>query len=279
MNALLSRYGWMRLTLIILLAAGLPQPGRAASDENFRVCADPVNPPFSDRQDRGFENKIAHLFAEKLGRSVAYTWFPQRIGFIRNTLKSWDEEQGRFLCDYVMGVPAHYDLTITTKPYYHSVYALIYAKGRGWDDIKSPGDLSAIDEQRKQRLRIAMFDRGPGTSWIVKHGLVKQGVPYQSMPGDANINPAIEIERDLKQGVIDMAILWGPMAGYIDMNNPQAFTMLPMPTEPGIKFDYAIAMGVRHPDKARRDELDRLIVELSDQIDSILREYHVPLVR
>ena len=252
----------------------------AETEKTFRVCADPKNPPFSDRQGNGFENKIAELFAKELGQTVAYTWFPQRIGFIRNTLKAKKvPDKDIYKCDVVMGVPAGYELTLTTEPYYRSTYVLVYAKNRGWDDIKSPNGVLNLDAARKEKLRIAMFDRGPGTAWIVNNGLVDQGVPYQSMTGDPDTNSAMTIEKDLQAGAIDMAIVWGPIAGYLLSNSePGSFAALPMQSVPGLKFDFPMSMGVRHADKAGRDRLNRLIADKADEIKAILVEYNVPLV-
>ena len=109
------------------------------AEDTFKVCADPLNPPYSTKNKDGFENKIAEFFAKELGQKVEYTWFAQRIGFIRNTLTApvneRDVDSDQFKCDIVMGVPEGYDLALTTEPYYKSSYVLLIAKGRGWDDI------------------------------------------------------------------------------------------------------------------------------------------------
>jgi len=269
-----------RLFVVALCLFTVITAAGAETEKTFRVCADPKNPPFSDRQGKGFENRIAEMFARELGLTVEYTWFPQRIGFIRNTLKAKKfPDKEIYKCDVVMGVPAGYELTLTTEPYYRSTYLLVVAKNRGWDDIKSPNDVLNLDAARKDKLRIAMFDRGPGTAWIVNNGLVDQGVPYQSMTGDPETNTAMTIEKDLKAGKIDMAILWGPMAGYLFSNSePGTFVALPMQSVPGLKFDFPISMGVRYGDKAGRDRLNRLIADKSDAIKAILVEYNVPLV-
>ena len=120
-------------------AKGAAQEETAAAWEgnSFKVCADPNNPPYSDKQGKGFENKIAELFAKELGKKVEYFWFPQRMGFIRNTLKAQLMDSGEFRCDVIMGYPAGADQAATTKPYYRSTYAIAYVKKRGFDDIKS----------------------------------------------------------------------------------------------------------------------------------------------
>ena len=267
--------------LLALCLASLMQP--AVAKEKFKVCADPLNPPYSTKKQDGFENKIAELFAQALGQEVEYTWFAQRIGFIRNTLTAsvndWDAGSDKFKCDVVMGVPAGYDLTLTTVPYYHSTYVLLIAKGRGWDDIKEPAQLSALPLQRQESLKIAMFDRGPGTTWMQQNGLLDQGISYQSMSGDSENNVAMQIDKDFKARKIDMVILWGPVAAYVTTQSPKnSYTMIPMKSTPGIKFDYAMSMGVRKTDKDKKLLLDKLIVSKAEQIQAIIRGYEVPLL-
>jgi quinoprotein dehydrogenase-associated probable ABC transporter substrate-binding protein len=253
------------------------------AEEKFKVCADPLNPPYSTQKQDGFENKIAELFAKKLGQTLEYTWFAQRIGFIRNTLTAPvndnEVDSKNFKCDVVMGVPAGYDLTLNTEPYYQSTYVLLIAKGRGWDDIKDAAQLTTLPLQKQETLKIAMFDRGPGTTWLQKHGLLDQGVSYQSMSGDSENNVAMQIDKDLKDKKIDMVILWGPMAAYVIGQSPEnSYTVIPMQSTPDIKFDFAMAMGVRRPDKDRKEALDKLITENAAEIQTIIESYHVPLV-
>lgn len=255
----------------------------AVAEEKFKVCADPLNPPYSTKNQDGFENKIAELFAKELGQTLEYTWLPQRIGFVRNTLnaplKETDVESEEFKCDVIMGVPADFDLTLTTSPYYHSTYVLLIAKGRGWDDIKDPSQLADLPPKRQEALRIAMFDRGPGTAWLQKNGLLDQGIPYQTMSGDEKSNVAMQILKDMKAKKIDMVILWGPMAGYVISESPKnSYTMIPMQSAPGMKFDFSMAMGVRHGDKARQEMLNKLIAAKADQIQAIIKSYKAPLL-
>ncbi len=251
----------------------------ASAEEKFRVCADPLNPPYSTKSEDGFENKIAKLFAKQLNQKIEYYWFPQRIGFIRNTLKSQIGDTEQYKCDVVMGLPVGFDFAKTTKPYYHSTYTLIIAKGRGWDDITQPSQLSNLSLQREESLKIAMFDRGPGTTWLQKSGLLDQGIPYQTMTGDDENNVAMQIEKDLKAGKIDMVILWGPMAGYVISRSPKdTYNIIPMNSTAGMKFDFSIAMGIRYGDNKRKQVLEKLIDNNMDRIQSIISEYNIPLL-
>ncbi|MGZ8214505.1 MAG: quinoprotein dehydrogenase-associated putative ABC transporter substrate-binding protein [Methylosarcina sp.] len=250
--------------------------------DKFKVCADPLNPPYSTKNRDGFENKIAELFAKKLGQTVEYTWFPQRIGFIRNTLTAPVDESkvdsDEYKCDVVMGVPAGFDLALTTIPYYQSTYVLLIAKGRGFDDIKEASELADLPLQRQEKLKIAMFDRGPGTAWLQQQGLLDVGIPYQSMSGDSENNVAMQVAKDMKAKKINMVILWGPLAGYVISQSPKnSYTVIPMKSTPGLKVEFAMAMGVRNSDKARKEMLDRLITENKDEIRSIIASYNIPL--
>ncbi len=262
---------------LFLFAALLNSPLRA--EDAFKVCSDPLNPPFSAKDFSGYENKIAALLAEELDQKLVYTWFPNRMGFIRNTLNKKIKNSQDFKCDVIIGVPAGYDRALTTKPYYHSTYVLLIAKNRGWDDIQSPKQLALLPEDRKKQLRIAMFDRGPGTAWLQKNGLIGLGIPYQSMTGDNQNNTAMVIKKDLDAKKIDMVILWGPMAGYILSNSPkEAFNTFNLTSEPGLKFDFSMTMGVRYKDNARKEILNKLIDDKFDEIQEILKSYQIPLL-
>ena len=123
-----------------------------------------------------------------------------------------------------------------------------------------------------------MFDRGAGTDWLQKHNLLDQGIPYQSMTGDSEHNVAMQMSDDLKAKKIDMVILWGVLAGHVVAQNPNNYTVIPMKSEADLKFDYQMSMGVRKNDKARQEQLNKLITEKSADIEVILSQYHIPLL-
>ncbi len=282
-------------------AADIPKPAAAAAEQTpqaknaaqgeppagwegktFKVCADPNNPPYSDKQGQGFENKIAELFAKQLGKKVEYFWFPQRMGFIRNTLKAQLADSGEFRCDVIIGYPTGADMAATTQPYYRSTYALVYVKKRGFDDIKSQEDLAKLPEERRAKLKLAMFDSSPATTWLLKHGLTDHAIPYQTMSGDAAVNTAQSLEKDMKEGKLDMAIVWGPIAGWLRYHNKIGpLELIPMHAEdadPEAKFVFPMSMAVRIPDKARKAELEKLIASNGQAIRKILATYHIPVV-
>lgn len=257
-------------------AQDAPAPGQ---DKVLRVCEDPNNMPLSNRAQAGFENKIAALFAQELGWKLEYTWFPQRIGFIRNTLRAKEENSDRFKCDLVIGVAKGFDMAATTRPYYRSAYAMAYVKGKGLDRVRSLDDLLALDPAQRKKLRFGAFAGSPVTDWLLQNDLMEQVEWYQLQTGDAEQYPGEIIEKDLAGGKIDVAFAWGPIAGYFTKNTRAVpMVAVPLTSQPGMKFDFEIAMAVRHADKDFRQRIDGLIVANEAKIRDILTQYGVPLL-
>jgi mxaJ protein len=267
-----------RCAVALALAFGCVGVGAEEMRAAFRPCIDPSNLPFANTKGEGFENRIAELFAQKLGLPVQPYAFPQRMNFIRNTLR-YKLPGEDFRCDIVMSLPAGFDQALTTAPYYRSTYALVYPKGKGLDQVKSGGDLLALSADRRSKLTIGIHDKSPASIWLVKHGLEAQAKPYQMMSPDPDQYPGQIIEKDLAQGKIDAAVVWGPIAGYYAKRvRDVELVVIPLRSEPGVKFDYAIAMGVRYGEREWKETVDKLIAENQTTITGILREYGVPLV-
>lgn len=267
-----KRSAWLILGVLLM------QPATALNGDAFRVCADPNNLPFSHKNLQGFENRLAQLWATRLGQKVEYVWFPQRIGFIRNTLNA-KNERNEYRCDVVMGVAAGYDQLETTKPYYRSTYALVYVKGRGLDDVKSGADFIGLDPERRSKLRVGAFDATPGPVWLQRHGMLNQMVPYPAMSGNPADYPGEILEQDLTAGQIDAAIIWGPIAGYFaDRAEKVEMVVIPLQSEPGVQFDFAVSAGVRRGDDESKAEIEQLMDQTAGEIRALLDRYHVPLL-
>ena len=265
------------LAMCALLATATAQE-KPAERSALRVCQDPNNLPFSNLKGEGIENRIAELFGKALGLPVTYYSFPQRLAFIRNTLK-FKLPGEDYPCDIVIGVPAGYDQVSVTKPYYRSTYALVFAKGKGLDQVKSADDFLKLDRATLTKLRIGVYDRSPASEWLNKHQLVEQGVPYPIMNADPKQYPGEIIEKDLAAGKLDVAIVWGPIAGYFAQRaKAPALIVVPLKSEPGVKFDYQMAMGVRYGEREWKQQVEGLIESKQAEIQAILKEYGVPLV-
>lgn len=273
---------WIGTLLVVagLLAPALPALAQAPQGERkaLRVCQDPNNLPFSDTQGGGIENRIAEVFGKALGLPVTYYSFPQRLAFIRNTLR-YKLPGADYPCDIVMGVPAGFDQVSVTQPYYRSTYAMVFPDGIGLDQVKSGDDFLRLERARLDTLRIGVYDRSPASAWLSKHGLVERGVPYKIMTADPQQYPGEIIERDLANGKIDVAIVWGPIAGYFSkrVKSPHLNVVL-LKSEPGVQFDYQMAMGVRYGEREWKQQVEALIQSQRAEIQAILEEFGVPLL-
>jgi mxaJ protein len=266
--------------LLVTLACAAPdaQAQETPARKALKVCQDPNNLPFSNVAGEGIENRLAELFGQALGLPVSYYSFPARLGFIRNTLR-FKLPGEDYPCDIVMGVPVGFDQVSVTKPVYRSTYALVYPKGRGLDGVESVADFLALGPQRLKQLRIGLHDRSPASEWLRKHDLVDQGVPYAMMNPDPAQYPGELLEKELASGKVDVAIVWGPIAGFFAKRvSSPALKVVPMKSEPGVRFEYEMAMGVRYGEREWKQQVEALIDSQRAQIRAILAEYQVPLI-
>jgi quinoprotein dehydrogenase-associated probable ABC transporter substrate-binding protein len=262
------------LAVVLAAAVGVAQ---AADGELFKVCAPPYTKPMSDMDGSGYENRIAEMFAAQLGQKTSYTWFPQRMGFIRATLKNNETDDGSYKCDYVMGVVENFELAATTRPYLRSTWAMLVREGAGVDWLDAQDDLKKLDDAQRQQLKIGIWDQGPTTEWIYKLGLIEQATPYPMMSGDPKQSPADVVGAALDKGEVNVSFLWGPLAGHLAKLHPD-LRVIPLHEDEGVKFDFQIAMAVRHGDERRLKLLDGLIEKNQDRIDALLADYGVPLL-
>jgi mxaJ protein len=258
--------------LAIAAASGAMAAGPAP--DQFRVCADPNNLPFSDKAGNGFENKLAELVAHDLGKGdVTYTWWAQRRGFVRNTLKAGN-------CDVIMGVPARLDMVETTRPYYRSTYVFVARADRALD-------LQSMTDPRLKSLKIGIQLVGDdGFNTPPAHALGAQGiidnVRGYSIYGDyRQASPPARIIEAVENGDIDVAAVWGPLAGYFAKSSSVPLSIRPITDTQRfapIAFQFDIAMGVRKGDHAFKAELDDVIARRQADIRRLLQSYGVPLV-
>ncbi len=271
---------WAALTLLVVLlasrAGSAQQPPAAngppggADDKVLRVCADPDNLPSSNRNQDGFDNKIAALLAKELGDSLTYVWWPQRRGFIRNTLRARE-------CDVVLGLPVGYDPVLSTKPYYRSTYYLVYPAGRQLS-------LTSLDDSVLKRLRIGVnligddYSHTPPVHALLARGISTNVTGFSTFYGEDH-HPG-EVIAALARGDIDVAIAWGPVAGYFAKRAAIPLTLVPLPDDKtsGLPFVFDIGIGVRRSDRDLKARLDEIVDRVRPAIARILEEYNVPTV-
>jgi quinoprotein dehydrogenase-associated probable ABC transporter substrate-binding protein len=276
-------HGWVMasaaksIAIALVALVGMALPGGAGAqnaegsieliDPNvFRACADPHALPFSNEAGEGFENKIASLLAHKLGKSVAYTFYPDATGFIRNTLNA-------HRCDVVLGIAQGDDLVQPTSPYYRTSYAIAYHQDGPFKGLDSLGD------PRLKTAKIGIVAGTPPATFLAEDGLLGHIKSYALVSDSRFDSPTHEMMDDLERGEIDVALLWGPIAGYYATKAKTPTAVVPLVKEQGgPPMVFRIVMGVRHSDQNWKRTLNKVISENQDEIQAILRSYGVPLL-
>jgi mxaJ protein len=262
---------FLSLAVLAALACG---PARAATTmRELRVCADPNNLPFSNEQQQGFENRIAELVARDLNAKLSYVWYAQRRGFTRNTL-------GTNKCDVFIGVPSSLERVSATVPYYRSTYVFVTRR----DARTKP---ASFDDPALRKLKIGVqmigddFNNTPPAHALATRHIV-QNVKGYSVYGDySRPNPPARVIDAVAHGEVDVAIAWGPMAGYFARHEPVALDITPVSPQidlPFLPFVFDISMGVARGHDSLRDQLNAIIARRRGEIDTILDSYGVPRV-
>jgi mxaJ protein len=257
--------------VVIALVACTRQP--AAPARVLRVCADPNNLPFTNSAGEGFENRIATLIARDMHARVKYTWWAQRRGFIRNTLKAHQ-------CDVVLGLPSAFEMAAVTRPYYRSSYVFVSRKDKHLG-------ITSFDDPKLKGVRVGVQLIGDdGANTPPAHALANRGiidnVRGYTVYGDyRQPNPPARIIDAVTRGEVDVAVVWGPLAGWYARQSRVPLDVVPVSPEidlPFLPFVYDISMGVRREDVALRQELDVILERRKPEIDRILAGYGVPRV-
>jgi mxaJ protein len=256
-----------------LLAAAVLCGCQRAPARTIRVCADPNNLPYSNVKGEGFENKIAELLAADRHAGLDYTWWAQRRGFVRNTLKAGT-------CDILIGVPREYDMATTTKPYYRSTYVFVTRQDRHLR-------LASFDDPRLRTLRVGVqmigddFHNTPPAHALTRRGVIDNVVGYPVYGDYALPAPLSPIVKAVDHGDVDAAVVWGPQAAFFSRTSTQPLALTPVFPQrdaPDTPFVFDISMGVKKGNTALRDELDDFLARRHADIDRILTAYGVPRV-
>jgi mxaJ protein len=263
-------------TLAGLGLVGIAIPARAQrpaplDPEKIRVCADPDNMPSSNDKLEGYENKLATLISQELKAKLEYVWYPTRRGYFRIL-------NGMY-CDLAMEVPAGLDMAGTTKPYFRSGYVFVTRKGSGLEDIKNLAD------PRLKKLKIGVniytsdAENSPPAMALSHYGVVGNLTGYSTF-FDENNRPEDIINAVAKKDV-DLAIAWGPLAGYYAKQTTVPLVLTALPAQDSLSefpFQYNIGIAVRRKDKEFRDSLEAVLARRQPDVQAILKEYAVPML-
>lgn len=234
----------------------------------LRVCADPNNLPFSNTQQQGFENKIAEVVAASMNTTVEYTWWPQRKSFAKKSLDAG-------ACEVILGVTASMPDVLTTKPYYRSTYVFVTRRDR---DLQ----IASLLDPRLHDLRIGVHvvgdDLAPPSFALAREGMTQNVIGFSLLGPAGEANPARKLVDAVAAGSIDVAIVWGPFAGYFERFEPQPLQITPVQPAAfmGVPFVYGIAAAVKTGNEQLKARLDSVLQADANEIDRILDEYGVP---
>lgn len=253
-----------------VLVLALAPVAAASARPTLRVCADPNNLPFSNSREEGFENLIAARIAEAFDADLEYHWWPQRRAFVRNTLDAG-------ACDLIVGISADVGRVAPTRPYYASTYVFVTRRADRW----RPHSLA---DPRLAERRIGVHTIGddyanvPPVAALARRGIVDQVRGY-SLYGDySRPNPPARLIEAVARGEVDVAIAWGPLAGFFAHRSdiPLDVTPIEAGDEDLVAMRFQIAMGVRRGNDELRRRLDAFIARHRDELERVLDRYHVP---
>ncbi|MEA3036518.1 MAG: mxaJ protein [Sphingomonadales bacterium] len=247
--------------------------GGGSPTRELKVCADPNNLPFSNSKLEGFENKLVALLARDFGARVSYTWWAQRRGNVRNTLNAG-------LCDLIPGVGSSVDMLLTTRPYYRSTYVAVTRADRHLD-------ITGFDDPRLAALKIGVQligDDGantPPADALAKRGITANVRGYMVYGDYDSPAPQADILKAVATGEVDVAFVWGPVAGYFAPRQAAALKLTPLAERfdgPQLPLAFDISMGTRRADRALREEVETALERHKPEVKALLAGYGVPLV-
>jgi mxaJ protein len=263
----------MSKLLAIAAAALLLGSCNLIPERKLTACADPNNLPFSNKAGQGFENKLAEMIASDLHAKLDYVWWAQRRGYVRNTL---NERK----CDFWPGIGSNVEMVATSRPYYRSTYMFVSRASENLNGL-------TLDDPRLKKLKIGVQMVGnDATNTPPAHALASRGIVgnirgYMLYGDYSKPNPPAEIVRAVERGDVDVALVWGPLAGYFAAQSPvplrlEAVTPWMADMQWPMQFD--ISVGVQNGNDKLLKEIDAILDRRSGDIRKLLAAYHVPVV-
>ena len=256
------------VSILVLLASSAQAAGsnrQALTTAHLRVCADPNNMPFSNKAEEGLENRIIDILANELGKEVRYTWFPQSVGFVRNTLRLRQ-------CDLISGITTTSEKVQNTNPYYHSAYSIVQRSS-----MQPP--IENMSDKRLQTLKLGVVAGTPPADILAAKGLLGNLKPYHLVADTRRSSPARDAVMDVASGEVDVAFVWGPIAGYFAQQTDESLVITPLLSEDGrVRMNYRVSMAVRFNETDWKHSVNDALAAIQPQIGEVLEEYGVPLL-
>jgi mxaJ protein len=256
---------YKRITAALIVAYAAMLGTVSTQSKSLRICGDPDNLPFSNEKLEGFENKIAAVIAAELGATPSYAWWPHQRGLVRNTIDAGT-------CDVIFGIPEGLDFVLWTKPYYRSSYVIAYRKDRGYR-------ITSLDAPELKQLRFGVYANTPPEESLARRGFLNNVSPYSLFfdPRGDRDRP-LKLLADLVDGTVDIAIPWGPLAGYYAKKLDAPLELVPLQDDAGVPLSFDISMGVKKGNNELKSQLEAALDRRRAEIRTILEEYGVPLL-
>lgn len=263
----------MKRAFQLTIAALLLGSCSLLQQRKLTACADPNNLPFSNRAGEGFENKLAQMIASDLHAKLDYVWWAQRRGYVRNTLNERS-------CDFWPGIGSNVEMVATTRPYYRSTYVFV---------TKQRDKLAGLtlDDPRLKQLKIGVQMVGndqsntPPAHALAKRGIIANVRGYMLYGDYREPNPPSEILQAVQRGDVDVALVWGPLAGYFAARSPVPLRLEPVTpwlADMQWPMQFDISVGVQKDNQKLLKQIDEVISRRSGEIRKLLASYDVPTV-
>ncbi len=249
--------------------AALKAAARRETLTSLRVCGDPGNMPLSNVRREGFENKIIDILAEDMNTQVTYYWRPYIARGL--TRESFQENE----CDVLLDMPIGYEGVLSSEPIYKTTFVFASRSDRHYD-IKS------LDDPRLKQLKIGVYQTSAIRQVLQQHGIF-DNVVIHALSHDADLKPEDQPAYQVQQvvdGTLDIAGVWGPFAGYYKTVKKAPIDIQPVNMmEDDFPLEFELGIGVRMSDRLLKYKIDLALEDKKAEIEKVLRDYGVPLVK
>jgi len=251
------------LAAILVIGAALVAPVRGAADVSttqppavhpLRVCADPDNLPFSSKASGapGLYIELGQQIAQALGRPFEAVWSISYFGkrTVRTTLLA-------NTCDAYVGLPGGKGFMgpqlIFSKPFLQIGYAIMAPTGL---------HVTRLDDLAGKRVAV-QFSTPP-------HLVLANRDDVHTV---TFLNPD-EAAGALARREVDVALIWGPTAGYINATALKgSYQVVPIAGE---GMQWPVVIGFAKANTELRDQVNRALDQSGAALAGLATKYGLP---
>lgn len=278
-TAVALAFGAATWTLMSLTPAAAQVAKAQGEKPVLRVCAAESDAPFSTKDEQGFENRIARIVADAMGREVRFVWADKPAIFL---VRDWLDKG---LCDVVMGLDTGDTRVLTTRPYYRTAYVSVSRADRNLA-------IASWNDQRIEDLsRFAVRFHSPAEFMLKVIGKYEDNLAYayslvnfKSSRNQYTQIPGNRLVSEVVSGEADVAVAFAPeIARYVrESSKPLVMTVMAddakMPDGQPVPQHFDQSMAVRLGDAPLLDELNAAIDKARARIEAELVKEGIPLL-